>query len=197
MRYEATIEFEHRLKSNANLRLHYQAMAKVKSTQRRALREAWLAHNKPIPPMPCTVTFVRFSPGMLDDDNVRAAFKSMRDEWCTLVGLVSFGKKPRPFDESSLVTFAYEQVRTSRDDYRVQVRMESSSTDRTPLIPGGMTERMRDKMVEMWRDGLPLKVIHERFSPIALTTISLTIRQALGLKRLSQKGRGLEFPRRS
>lgn len=61
------------LPSVANLREHWAKRA------RRAKQHRMAALAVPRAPLPCTVRLTRVAPRALDDDNLRSAFKALRD----------------------------------------------------------------------------------------------------------------------
>lgn len=75
-------------------------VAKRRKEHRAAVRWALMPH-KPMP-LPVVVTFVRVSPRPLDDDNLAASFKSMRDEVAVWLGVDDGPRETR-------VTWRYEQ----------------------------------------------------------------------------------------
>lgn len=72
--------------SLTNQREHWRSRHSRSKTQRRAVAAAWLANaearswNVEHLPTPIVVTLVRVSPRELDDDNLRGALKSVRDQ---------------------------------------------------------------------------------------------------------------------
>lgn len=69
------------LESTLNLREHWAGRAKRNASHRAA---AWFALKAAMPKfdpaiMPCVVTLTRVAPRELDDDNLAACFKSVRD----------------------------------------------------------------------------------------------------------------------
>jgi len=91
------------LPSLANSRLHWRALAAVKAKQRhqaalylRARGAAFLREWKVISGNPAArlgVTFTRISPRELDDDNLRGAMKSIRDEVALACGIDDRSKR--------------------------------------------------------------------------------------------------------
>ncbi len=87
-----------KLPSLANLRVHFWAMAKLKKGQRKKVKYAM--RDLIIPRLPLTVTITRLGPRRLDDDNLAASCKYVRDEIAAKVGTD---------DGSSLYTWVYKQ----------------------------------------------------------------------------------------
>lgn len=113
-----------RLPSLTNARLSNGASMRLKSSQRGATRYCML--YKVIPPMPLVVTIVRVGPRRLDDDNLAAACKHVRDQIAAEVGVD---------DGSDQYTWKYEQridahkVMGKFHHYSVDVIMETREDD--------------------------------------------------------------------
>jgi len=76
------------LPSRANQRGHWRNWAKVWKAQRTlAGVSATLAFDNCAPKPPLIVTMTRISPRLLDDDNLAAAFKSVRDGIADALGI--------------------------------------------------------------------------------------------------------------
>lgn len=73
-----------RLPSLANERMGWRTMARLKKSQRGAV--AYCMVGRVIPPLPLVVTITRIGPRTLDDDNLAAACKYVRDQIATIVG---------------------------------------------------------------------------------------------------------------
>lgn len=65
-------------------------------------------------PVPCTVKLTRISPGVLDDDNLPASMKSVRDEIAKLSGID---------DRDPRVRWEYAQRRAGARRYEVLVEV--------------------------------------------------------------------------
>lgn len=74
-----------RLPSLSNERLHWRRMARIKRDQKYAVGLLLSTQRKIAPPL--TVTITRVGPRRLDDDNLEAACKYVRDEVARWVGL--------------------------------------------------------------------------------------------------------------
>ena len=72
-----------RLGSGQNNREHHMVRHRRVKFERQAV--SWLLVGKPRPPLPCVVRMVRISPSAikLDDDNLTASCKAVRDEIAT------------------------------------------------------------------------------------------------------------------
>ncbi|MCX6950626.1 MAG: hypothetical protein NTV51_00320 [Verrucomicrobia bacterium] len=84
----ARIRVDKALPSLANARLHWALKAKVIKAQRTEVMSRWLClpladRRRPV----ARVVFVRTSPRQLDDDNLASAFKAVRDEVASLLGV--------------------------------------------------------------------------------------------------------------
>ena len=88
-----------RLPSLSNTRLDWRAMATLKRKQKAATSICMkFAEKCPAPPL--TVTITRVGPRRLDDDNLAAAAKYVRDQIAAIVGVD---------DGSPLYTWVYRQ----------------------------------------------------------------------------------------
>lgn len=87
-------------------------------TSARRKRERGLAAMLvPAHSLPCVVTLTRLSSGTLDDDNVRAALKSVRDGIADKLGVA---------DNDPRIQWRYAQEKTKRGVYGVRVRIEEA-----------------------------------------------------------------------
>jgi hypothetical protein len=88
-----------RLPSLPNTRMSWQALASLKKKQKRATTRA-MSKCMTVPIIPLLVTITRVGPRRLDDDNLEAASKYVRDAIADKIGLD---------DGSPLYTWRYEQ----------------------------------------------------------------------------------------
>jgi hypothetical protein len=65
-------------------------------------------------PVPCTVTLTRISSGVLDDDNLPASLKSVRDQIAALSGVD---------DADPRIKWVYAQERINKRQYEVRVEV--------------------------------------------------------------------------
>ena len=65
-------------------------------------------------PLPCKIVLTRISPGLLDDDNIRGALKSIRDGIADRFGLD---------DRDPRIRWEYAQERGKKGEYLVRVQM--------------------------------------------------------------------------
>lgn len=70
-------------------------------------------------PLPCVITMTRLSPRLLDDDNLMAAFKHIRD---VLADLLIPGKKMGMADSDPRITWKYAQEKSK--SYGVRIAIE-------------------------------------------------------------------------
>lgn len=105
--------------SEANVREHWAQRARRAKWQR---RDAYMA--TPRHTLPCTVTLTRIAPRTLDDDNLRAALKAVRDGVADRLGVG---------DRDPRVVWEYGQEKADRPrHYAVHIAMTSgASTDET------------------------------------------------------------------
>lgn len=108
-----TVTLPIRLPSLANERRWWVIM-RLKKTQK---EETWYAlRDVTVPPLPLVITITRHGPKTLDDDNLAAACKYVRDEIARKVGVD---------DGSPLYTWVYKQA-TGR--YSVTVEIAARGT---------------------------------------------------------------------
>ena len=107
---EFTAKLPMRLQSAANLREHWTTRHRRVKAER-ALG-AWLAVNAV--PLPVVVTLTRIAPRRLDDDNLRSAFKGLRDGIADKLGVA---------DNDPRVRWEYLQARGKPREYGIQVRV--------------------------------------------------------------------------
>lgn len=103
------IELPLRIESVANKREHWARKAE-RTRQHRFAAVAVPAH-----PLPCVVRLVRIAPRALDDDNLRSAFKALRDGIADRLGVK---------DNDPRVRWEYDQARGRAKEYaaRVEIR---------------------------------------------------------------------------
>ena len=103
------IELPIRLESVANKREHWGRKAE------RTRQHRFAAIAVPPHPLPCVVLLTRIAPRALDDDNLRTAFKALRDGVADRLGVK---------DNDPRVTWEYAQERGRAKEYaaRVEVR---------------------------------------------------------------------------
>ncbi len=73
------------LKSLANARMHWRAMAKIKRYQKDVVAANLV--GKELPPLPATVTLTRIGKRKMDDDNLAYSFKQVRDQIARTYGV--------------------------------------------------------------------------------------------------------------
>lgn len=104
----SVIDLPLRIESVANQRLHWATKARQTKLHRFA------AVAVPAHPLPCTVTLVRIAPRALDDDNLRSAFKALRDGIADRLGVK---------DNDPRVTWEYRQARGRAKEYAARVEI--------------------------------------------------------------------------
>lgn len=110
---EFTAKLPVRLQSAANLREHWTTRhRRVKAERALGAR---LAVNAV--PLPAIVILTRIAPRRLDDDNLRSAFKGVRDGIADKLGVA---------DNDSRVRWEYSQARGRPREYGIHVRVVSS-----------------------------------------------------------------------
>lgn len=116
------IELPLRIESVANKREHWAAKAKRTKAHRQT---AWaLMAQKRRPKLPCIVTLTRIAPRQLDDDNLRSAFKAVRDGIADRLGVN---------DRDQRVVWIYAQERGKPKEYSARIEI---SHPPKPINPG-------------------------------------------------------------
>jgi hypothetical protein len=92
-----------------NAREHWRARSARVKRERQTARLV-LASSEPT--LPCIVTMIRMSSGVLDDDNLQGACKAIRDGVADWLGLD---------DRDPRVTWRYAQEKCRRGDFGVRV----------------------------------------------------------------------------
>lgn len=105
--------------SEINRRDHWAARRRRRIAQQDEVRAEWrMKIGTRRVQLPCRVRFTRIGPKALDDDNLRSAIKSVRDEVARLLGSHDgFG---------SPVSWDYQQEAIGRHEYRLQIEVEST-----------------------------------------------------------------------
>lgn len=98
----------------------WRTKAKQRATQRRVVA-AVLRERQPLPSTPVVVTLTRVGPRPLDDDNLAASFKSVRDEVASALGCGDSLKDP--------IKWVYEQRRGEPKKYAVEIKIEAFRGD--------------------------------------------------------------------
>lgn len=104
--------------SESNSREHWTARNKRKRSQQEEILFEW--RNKAGQQrfkLPCRVTFTRYSTKFLDDDNIRGAFKGVRDAVASLLGVDD--------DPMAPVEWCYVQERTKKREHLVIIEVKS------------------------------------------------------------------------
>lgn len=134
MKHSTTIPL--RVVSIANLREHWRVKAKRAAAHK---LEAWaiprLVDGQPTFALPAIVTLVRIAPKPLDDDNLRTAFKSVRDGIADRFGVP---------DNDKRLTWCYGQARGLPRQYACTITIESGETDVATSAAGGAHRLVSD-----------------------------------------------------
>jgi len=99
--------------SEANSRQHWRVRNERKQAQQKEFMVGW-RNLKVKVKLPCEVTFTRYASRLLDDDNLRSAFKGIRDALAKEIGID---------DGSSLVKFDYKQEKLPKREYFISVEI--------------------------------------------------------------------------
>lgn len=117
-------EFEIRLPSLANTRMHWRAMDRLKAGQKaRTAQELWYAEqiSGGLPALPATVTLTRVGKRKLDGDNLQGAFKYIRDAVAAKLGID---------DGSDLYDWQYRQEIGGKYAIRIEITTKESPCQR-------------------------------------------------------------------
>ncbi len=115
-----TITAPIRVISESNARDHFHAKNRRAKAQRLELLVA--IGRRSLTPPPVVVTLVRVAPRALDDDNLRSAFKALRDELAIRLGLPT-NKAGIADDRDPRVRWTYDQTRGKPGEYAVRVEI--------------------------------------------------------------------------
>jgi len=119
---DATVELDLPLRviSSLNQREHWAAKARRAKQER--VTTAWMLAAEPKPSLPCVVLLTRIAPRKLDDDNLRGAFKAVRDEVARWLGVD---------DADPRVRWAYAQTRGRPKQFAARVTIQGDAVTRT------------------------------------------------------------------
>lgn len=114
--------------SEANVHTHWRQRQHRAKTQRTAMYYRCLATWRTPPPLPLVITLTRISPRQLDDDNLAASQKAIRD------GVADFlaGAYGAGDDRQAGVRWRYGQRRGLPHTYAVEVTIELGLGGDTP-----------------------------------------------------------------
>lgn len=118
-----TFTFPIHLQSEANSREHWRAKAARVAKQRALAKMLLRFHSQPL--LPCVVTITRIAPRSLDDDNLNASAKSVRDELALWLGLptkvIGKNKRLHADDSDPRVSWRYGQRKGEPGQYAVEI----------------------------------------------------------------------------
>lgn len=108
------LRFDIKTISEANNRDHWATKMIRKNSQQNAFRALW-RNSKAKVNLPAVIIFTRYSCKVLDDDNLRSAFKAIRDQLAKEIGVD---------DGSQLITFAYcqEKINKRQHYFEIEIR---------------------------------------------------------------------------
>jgi hypothetical protein len=113
------MRFDIKTVSEANSREHWAKRNKRKTAQQSEFHVLWRSY-RPKVELPAVVTFTRHSCKVLDDDNLRGAFKGIRDQLAKEIGVD---------DGSESVRFEYKQVRIKERQHFFTVEIDRLLAD--------------------------------------------------------------------
>lgn len=110
-----TLEFPCRTYSITNEAVHHMVKWRRAKLQKDITWAEWRSKVKAKPELPCTVTFTRISPRMLDvGDNLNSSMKHVRDQVAKELGVD---------DNDSRITWVYSQEKGK--EFRVRIEIQS------------------------------------------------------------------------
>jgi hypothetical protein len=115
----AVIELPIRIESVANLREHW----RDRSSRTRLHRAAAVAIPRTMLVLPCTVTLTRIAARKLDDDNLRTAFKALRDGVADRLGCK---------DNDPRIRWLYAQQRGLPKQFACRISIEAWGDSNAP-----------------------------------------------------------------
>lgn len=117
-----TIVWEIPLKtvSEANSSEHWRIKSK-RHKQQQFLISCLFRHNAQPIVLPCIVKLSRLSPRLLDDDNLRTAFKWIRDEIADWLILGHLPKLKGRNDSDQRITWQYDQKQQQQQGIRIEI----------------------------------------------------------------------------
>jgi hypothetical protein len=115
--------FSYHLPSLANWRGHWTKKARLVKAQRDLtdvyLKTAWQPGPRLPAYAPLVVTFTRIAPRFLDDDNLRGAFKAVRDQTAAYLGLRN--------DNDPRIAWRYQQLKGKPHQYLVRIEIDCAN----------------------------------------------------------------------
>jgi len=78
----------------------------------------WWITERPVVNMPCTIKLTRISPRMLDDDNLRGAFKWIRD---AIADKIRPGFAPGRADDTEEMKWEYSQRKGKPQAIKIEI----------------------------------------------------------------------------
>lgn len=103
-----------RVKSSLNMREHWAAKHRRSAKERRDV--GLVLNTQARPELPCIVEMTRIAPRKFDDDNLRGAFKAVRDQIAEWLGAD---------DGSDLIEWRYAQERGEPKEYAIRIKIIS------------------------------------------------------------------------
>lgn len=114
-----------RLLSEGNINQHW-ATKRQRKKENEFLLKAFYNHAGVEVIPPCTVTLCRIAPRELDDDNLRTAFKPIRD-W--IADRLVPGKAPGRADSDKRIKWEYMQERGKPNEYAIWIIFSAPSAN--------------------------------------------------------------------
>ena len=123
----AKVKIPIKIASEANNNDHWRVKSKRHKIQKAIVRS--YMRTLRIPPLPATVTMTRYAPRPYDDDNIRSAFKYVRDSVSEHILEEVDGKKYQAgrADNDPRLTWAYVQEKTTMEEYYITISLEPNT----------------------------------------------------------------------
>ena len=112
------IHIPYKLPSESNMNDHWRAKHSRKKKLQKLLLSYWPSDFTPF--LPCIVTMTRISPRSLDSDNLRGAFKSIRDN---ISSKLIPGKMAGMADSDPRIEWRYEQRHGKVKEYGLIIKI--------------------------------------------------------------------------
>ena len=109
------------LASEANLSEHWSVKRKRHETQRFLVRSSFNFNAPESIPIPCTIRMTRIAPRQLDEDNLIASFKWIKD---TIADFIVSGLPRGRADGNRKMTWHYSQQKRKPKEYALEIEIE-------------------------------------------------------------------------
>ena len=123
----AKVKIPIKIASEANSNDHWRLKSKRHKIQKAIVRSYMKTLN--LPALPATVTMTRYAPRPYDDDNIRSAFKYVRDAVSEYILEEVDGRKYQAgrADNDPRLTWVYAQEKTVQEEYYITIQVEQNT----------------------------------------------------------------------